>query len=489
MGRRKNTTKSCPQMVDPVERTEKGDVLAATRVQDVDDPSAEKEDKMFEKLSKSTELLLEVLSRLAPQTLFRFMGVSKGWCNLIRQADFAARHHRNCTAIAGRAITGLFFQNNEESGKAWYWRSNGTHFITVEAEAGRVPDPSLEFLKQKGNSDVVQIVDSCNGLLLCCNTTWGSNFKTCFVCNPLTKDKVGLPNPRKPSSRVSYALMADLEGNYLKYGVLCLVRPKSCGQAYSKLLILSSETGEWRELDDKLPPVSCEFVNGSKVFFNGSLYWDCLEGHILVCHLNVKQRKPCYKLIGSPRAPLGRCLWKSQDKLHCYCHGFGDEFPEWTLRRDGGEEFKWQLEDSEKFRDLTDDVSGLYSDLWTIERKAKPRIQFKIISYAPESKTLFLLIPSFICTYQFTERRLEVVGGCPNFRGRRFDSEYRALPYVHTLLPFQKKAEHGEAERDIGKAIQTLRVNNEAETGVELKKVRGRRNKRTPRCQDYSIEV
>lgn len=120
---------------------------------------------------------------------------------------------------------------------------------------------------------------------------------------------------------------------------LCFFRPKH-GDPWSELVVLSLETGEWEEFGERFPALCHDTMMGSKVFVNGSLFWDCLEGHILMYHLNAKKYQRSRELIEAPRAPLRRCLWKSEDKLHCYCHGFPDEVPAWSLCTDDKKELK-----------------------------------------------------------------------------------------------------------------------------------------------------
>ena len=59
---------------------------------------------------------------------------------------------------------------------------------------------------------------------------------------------------------------------------------------------------------------------GSKLEFNKDLFWDFLEGHIFICHLN-KKGQHCYELIESPHVGLGRYLWRSNDESLCFCFG------------------------------------------------------------------------------------------------------------------------------------------------------------------------
>lgn len=511
MGHRKNKS---------VSGRKKGKEVAVTFVLENDDStSGDGEAKMFEKLLGNTDILSEIFSRLPPQTLFRLSCVSKSLYNFIGRSEFAALHSRNCKLVAGRTITGLFIQEIFCCYTSGSWYSGGEIQFnnTSEWEAGELPDPSLGFLKQKSRCDKVDIIDSCNGLLLCRSTTCGRNGKKLFVCNPLTRQKVALPHPKIPPSKSksrkeeeglcasTCALMADLDHHHLKYKVVCFFWPESTSPDanYSQLVIWFSEARQWVELGEKLPPFRSDPFQRpsiSKVFFNGSLYWDCLEGHILVCPLNLKAGEPCYKLIDAPPAPKRRSLWKSEDKLHCYCHGFEDEFPEWTLSMNGECESKWELRQySKTFRNLTYDVFGqvakLDPDQWTGQR-----IQFKIISYAPQSKTFFLFIGKTVYTYHLDKRWLEYLGGfnpLVEYLGGFHPLEdttfshggCRVFPYVHSLVRIQSaKTAGNRLGTSIAMSIQNRRVDHDADTGFEAKKVRGRHNKRTPKCQSYSLE-
>lgn len=505
MGHRKNK---------PVSGRKKGKEVAVTFVLENDDStSGDGEAKMFEKLLGNTDILSEIFSRLPPQTLFRFSCISKSLCKFIGREEFAALHSRNCKLVAGRTITGIFIQEifYYYTSGSWYTDGGKIQFNnTIEWEAGGLPDPSLGFLKQKSSCDKVNIIDSCNGLLLCGSTTYGRNGNKLFVCNPLTRQKVALPHPRTAPSKsksrkqeevlyaTTYALMADLDHHHLKYKVVCLFLPQTTtpDDNYPQLVIWFSEIGQWVELGEKLPPFKRDPFQRrsiSKVFFNGSIYWDCLEGHILVCPLNLKPGEPCYKLIDAPPAPERRSLWKSEDKLHCYCQGFEDEFPEWTLSMNGEYKSKWELRrGSETFRNLTADVSDQVAALYGNQWEAPPRIQFKIISYAPQSKTFFLCIGKTVYIYYLDERRLEYLGGLNPLEDATFSSHggYRVFPYVHSLVRIQSaKTAGNRLGTSIAMSIQNRRVDYDADIGFETKKVRGRHNKRTPKCPDYSLEV
>ena len=82
----------------------------------------------------------------------------------------------------------------------------------------------------------------------------------------------------------------------------------------------------------------------------------------------------CYELIQSPRAPLGRSLWKSKDKLFCYCQGFDNEFPVWSLSLNNEKELEWKVEGCKEFEMLNEDLSKEFaSGLTQATKGPKPR--------------------------------------------------------------------------------------------------------------------
>lgn len=108
-----------------------------------------------------------------------------------------------------------------------------------------------------------------------------------------------------------------------------------------------------------------------------------------------------------------------EDKLRCYCHGFPNDFPAWSLciNDDETRELKWKLEGCEEFETLSEDVSRI-AEKWVITRKVMPRIRFKIIEYNSLLKKLFLFIPNLIYSYKLTKRKLKMLwtGFCDTWK-------------------------------------------------------------------------
>lgn len=374
---------------------------------------------MLSKLPNKT--LLEILYRLTPVGLLKIRSISKTLSNLTKQCFFIAKYLRINT------VTGFFYQEKACSDSKQL--PDKPSFIPIEPQEGRLPDPHLNFLKQKNKIVQIQVIDSCNdGLLLCSGSRVGRSGldKTWFVCNPLTMEKLALPHPRRQSCKSIYALVADFTSSgYLEFKVLCLFGPKK-GDPNSKLSIFSLETGEWEEVEECPPPLCDKFSMGSKVFFNGRLLWDCLQDQILICHLNSKNQKCPYELLEAPQAPLGRCLWGFEDKLRCYCHGFPDEFPAWSIRLDDDKnEPKWELEDCEEFENLNEDICRDLKGRETTN-KPTPQIRFKILQYAPESQKIFLSIPNSVYSYELRNRSLELCACKASLL--KFHSTSRLLP-------------------------------------------------------------
>ena len=423
MGKRKSKSKGKEKAV----RSEKQS--SSLTIDSENSITNQEQTNVFSKFSE--EILLEVLSRLPAKDVCNIRSVSKGINNLTRRPDFAAKHFRNCkTNFAG------FF--HQSFGMEWEWWHNESdqcyydpNFIPIKPEADRFVDSLFSFLKSDC-LDVIEVVDSCNGLLLCCIYTGLVMYKTTwFVCNPLTKKHVTLPYPKR-STLVYYGLLADTTNfGFLQFKIVCIFSSKDDDYC-SMLSVFSSETGEWKEFEERLPPLCHYSVMGSKVVCSGSLFWDCLEGHILVFHLNKKSKSQnCYELIEAPHAPLGRSLWKSNDKLFCYCHGFNDEFPVWSLSISDEEELEWKVEGCKEFEMLTEDVSNGVANSLTNIWVQKPRVKFNIIGFNPESNVIYAWKTGFIIRYEFTERNLETYNvACDCLPSR-------ILPYVHNFAPIQ----------------------------------------------------
>lgn len=449
------------------------------------------------------EILLEILSRLPPKVVFNIRSVSKSINKLTRTSEFTTKHSLNyCKALSGN-VTGFFCQCrgfrhlwDDRPLNEYKWITAeylaDPEFILLEPEPNPVPDPSLKLLKQKGknSNEVVEIIDSCNGLLFCCIYNGKKIVQTYFVCNPFTKESVSLPFPPRNTSilsRFSFALLADTTSKgYLQYKVFCVFKPRGGGdvEPYSVLLIFSSETGKWEEIDERLPPLIYENnMIGVKMVLNGRLFMNCLEDHILVCHLINNKR--CYELIEAPCSrSLGRSLWKSKDeKLFCYYHGFDDTVSVWSLCGNDENELKeWKLEHNKEIEMLTEDVLCQVNGAkkWNINRMReilKPRVAFKIIASKPESNVIYLWKGLLLLKYDVKERNFEKVWGFERGTGPTTSCVF---PYVHSFAPIQI-AQMKEDEKEVERSMNGLGVKDYYEEELQGSWAKKRNNRKTRR--------
>ncbi|KAG0520277.1 hypothetical protein BDA96_08G060300 [Sorghum bicolor] len=141
------------------------------------------------------ELIVEILARLPAKSLCRFKCVSRAWRALI--SDPANRRR------FAHTLSGLFFPRPYGSRPAW-------DFIGLSMSSVSPPPPgvdtALSFLPPTCGE--MELLDSCNGLLLlCCTGIHESPSPSPFyvVCNPATGEWVTLPQPSHVPGLVGYS--------------------------------------------------------------------------------------------------------------------------------------------------------------------------------------------------------------------------------------------------------------------------------------------
>ncbi|PUZ40482.1 hypothetical protein GQ55_9G427400 [Panicum hallii var. hallii] len=136
--------------------------------------------------SLTDELLVEILRRVPIRSLCRFKCVSRSWRNLISDPV-----HRKKLP---QTLPGFFYHN-------WNFERFPTkahHFTNITGKGPPFIFPSFSFLPVPGGD--VELLDSCNGLLLCRCFEPGPRDADGFrpfhyvVCNPATKKWVMLPD-------------------------------------------------------------------------------------------------------------------------------------------------------------------------------------------------------------------------------------------------------------------------------------------------------
>ncbi|XP_050225882.1 F-box protein At5g07610-like [Mercurialis annua] len=210
-----------------------------------------------EKIANNDDLLTEILLLLPIKSLFKFKCVSKNWLFLISNPDF---HHRlnlsdfPCALFVHR----LPFSNNPLF-----------DFIKLDSSYSEAPFERLNFANDLFGID---IINSCNGLLLCSSTQRYSSQARYYIYNPTTKQHTVLP----PVSQVddeSYSLHLAFDPSKSRhYKVIC-VRQYIVSEPHYNIEIYSSETRLWRVTAASFTVDSLDNEVAGGAFWNGAIHW------------------------------------------------------------------------------------------------------------------------------------------------------------------------------------------------------------------------
>ncbi|KAL9409365.1 hypothetical protein AB3S75_047706 [Citrus x aurantiifolia] len=211
-----------------------------------------------EVIANLDDLLTEILIRLPIKSLLKFKSVSKHWLSLISNPVFCRR-----LSLIRKPITGLFVDrialkvNNPEY-----------DFINLDSNPSSPPFRTLTFVN---DSYGIQILQSCNGLLLC-----SGGHGNYYICNPSTNQCRLLPQAPVGGGVSGSILGVNLAFDPSKSSYYQVVYVGACdsfldGQLHME--IYSSETGDWRPYGGILPaPSGINFNTG--VFWNGAINWE-----------------------------------------------------------------------------------------------------------------------------------------------------------------------------------------------------------------------
>ncbi|CAL5095945.1 unnamed protein product [Urochloa decumbens] len=212
------------------------------------------------------DLIAAILVRVPYPSLCRFKCVSRLWLSICSDPGI----RRKCP----QTLSGFFFLGEELCPSGYAPR-----FVNASGRGRAMVDPSLSFLPPSHRD--MTIVDSCNGLLLCCRLNPRGDVSCYFVCNPATRRWIELPGSEatmNPSLSAAIRLGFDTAVSS-HFKVFCVHNEKDFAvlDRRTEAGIYSSETGAWTyrqiEWDD------AAIVNGSSksVFFNGTLHLTTLD--------------------------------------------------------------------------------------------------------------------------------------------------------------------------------------------------------------------
>ncbi|CAM0908867.1 unnamed protein product [Alopecurus aequalis] len=248
------------------------------------------------------DLLVEILSRVPAKSLCRFKCVSNHWLNLIGHPD-----HRKKLP---QTLVGFF---HSCSAKQWLLEAPIHFFHVSESRRRTSVSASFAFLP---NDRRVDLLDSCNGLLLCrwydVSTTRGDDFRY-VVCNPATEQWVVLPD-RSIAGEVGRVCLGFDPAVSHHFHVFVLLQDDVC--VITGVDVYSSKSRRWVHKDRRCEAIRLIHYWPATAFLNGCLHFHTVGsrwGHLLAA---VDMEGETWTTFDYPAYLSGGCVQRSQGHLH-----------------------------------------------------------------------------------------------------------------------------------------------------------------------------
>ncbi|KVI02473.1 F-box protein At1g49990-like isoform X1 [Cynara cardunculus var. scolymus] len=241
-------------------------------------------------------LLLEILSRLPLQSIFRFKCVCKQWRSLISQPSFC-RFYFTANAASSSIPFRILYRYIYVS----KFKDILDRFRPDTYNSSKFSVLFLSSFEEQQQSDQFKILAVSNGLILCC--LLGPLIY--YICDPVTRQWITLPRgrdkyPNRHPIFFGEGLVSRVnEDNVLTSYTVVRVELLNSLSTYLNLEMFSSETGKW--VFYRLPctnPIALLKRGGGPISYNGILHW-FVYNHGMVAFDPHKDPKSC-RLIQFP---------------------------------------------------------------------------------------------------------------------------------------------------------------------------------------------
>ncbi|KAK1371629.1 F-box domain-containing protein [Heracleum sosnowskyi] len=230
------------------------------------------------------DLLTSILVRLPLRKLMQFKCVSKSWLSLIKTPHFLSLRSQ----VPFHPPSGLFVQQhfsicNIIDDPVFYFRERDVY--NDSGEIRKLPTFCNDLFACGGNCGTftcgcgglrrIRILDSSNGLLLCCNSYYAEEEKhKQYIYNPTTNQLLAtLPRLTDQNYVCTWSMtLVFCPSNSPHYKVIACALRRQIKSKSRQFEIYSSETKSWRVAGQPFPySDGILFMNG--VYCNGSVYW------------------------------------------------------------------------------------------------------------------------------------------------------------------------------------------------------------------------
>ncbi|XP_071695159.1 F-box protein At5g07610-like [Rutidosis leptorrhynchoides] len=189
-------------------------------------------------------LVTEILRRLPAVYILRFKSVSKHWYSVLSHL-----YNKLC---ASPHVQGLFY---------------GDIYVPFDVN-NRPPFRSLDFYPDPRG---IKIVQSCNGLLLCCSKTESYDTRKYYVFNPTNKQFELIPSVKESLLVCFMGLAVDPADQFRYYKLVCVYQKYYRSRLHVQ--IYSSDTETWKISDETLDTSNYMPFLTCGVNMNGGMYW------------------------------------------------------------------------------------------------------------------------------------------------------------------------------------------------------------------------
>ncbi|XP_073020920.1 F-box protein At5g07610-like [Primulina eburnea] len=232
------------------------------------------QNKSAEIVASIADLLTEILLRLPVKSALRFKLVSKRWFHLISDPIFCQLLNPHPNPAVGLFLSSSAANSGEDLHE----------YVPFH------PNKSTEFIKDHLPSGV-RILQSCNGLMLCCSKITAGNDPEYFAYNPTTKKLSILPKPDQTNGILKTIRGINLafdpvESFQYKIVSVWLLETDQGTDTESRfeIIVYSSETRSWRVQSQPFT-TPANFEKG--VYWNNAIHWMATVGSSESLYFNI----------------------------------------------------------------------------------------------------------------------------------------------------------------------------------------------------------
>ncbi|KAK8598814.1 hypothetical protein V6N13_076760 [Hibiscus sabdariffa] len=377
------------------------------------------------------DILVNVLVRLPGKSLLRFRNVSKQWFSLISSPYFS-----RCLSQSSIFPSAIFLRMR-----------NKLKYHLLPLDTNPVQGPTIRSFNFVDDSAGIRLLQSCNGLLLCCsNNRIGEYNRNYYIYNPTTNQYTTLPKPgnRTPSPNTIFGVILAFDPSKSVHYKVVFVRSSETTSHLYQLEIYSSETHLW-SFSSNIPKVK-NFGQG--VYCGGAIHWIMNNSRCLLCfnvHLERFQEIPLPNILDDwDREPKCRYFGECGGRLHLIltsCKHSTRQFDVYEMKNDySGWLTKYQVDLNaltSTYPEMT--RSHSHPSDWDYHAFRVLAIVVREESKQGPSPSSFIVlhIPGKAITYSFKDKTSTLLHdfapGCSDIEGCTTFEWDDAYPYVATL--------------------------------------------------------